>query len=144
MNFKNNVEKKIEKLTSDLSSEELVPIIQKLTTDYYISYFEGNPEKANNISELLNTLASNNDSYNIKCYINYCLLASVNSLISKTNDAELLTPFEISLVEKKSELLKKLERPLPELEPEPYEMDNEIFDVLGKAFERRNKEKEPE
>ena len=77
MDLKNNIEKNIEELTSDLSTEELVPMIKKLTEEYYISFFNGNVEGTKNIAELLNKLASNNDSYNIKCYVNYCLLSSI-------------------------------------------------------------------
>jgi len=96
MNLEKDIEKNIEELTSNLSSEELVPMIKKLTKEYYISFFNGNAEGTKTIAELLNKLASNNDSYNIKCYINYSLLTSINSLIAKNMDSDLLA-FEVEL-----------------------------------------------
>ena len=107
MNLENSIEKNIEDLTSDLSSEELVPMIKKLTKEYYIQYFKGNIEGTKNIVELLNILASNNDSYNIKCYINYSLLTSINSLIAENMDSDLLA-FEVSLNEEKPEAVVNL------------------------------------
>ena len=107
MNLEKDIEKNIEELTSDLSSEELVLIINKLTKEYYISFFNGNIEGTKNIAELLNRLASNNDSYNIKCYINYSLLASINGLISKDIDSDLLA-FEVDLNEVKPETVVNL------------------------------------
>lgn len=96
MNLEKDIEKNIEELTSNLSSEELFPMIKKLTKEYYISFFNGNAEGTKTIAELLNKLASNNDSYNIKCYINYSLLTSINSLIAKNMDSDLLA-FEVEL-----------------------------------------------
>jgi len=107
MNLEKDIEKNIEELTSNLSSEELVLIINKLTKEYYISFFNGNTEGTKNIAELLNRLASNNDSYNIKCYINYSLLASINGLISKDIDSDLLA-FEVDLNEVKPETVVNL------------------------------------
>ena len=107
MDLKNNIEKNIEELTSDLSTEELVPMIKKLTEEYYISFFNGNIEGTKNIAELLNKLASNNDSYNIKCYVNYFLLSSINHLITKDNDLDLLT-FDVALTEGSSKAVVNL------------------------------------
>lgn len=107
MNLKNSIERNIEELTSGLSSEELVPMIKKLTEEYYISFFNGNTEGTKNIAGLLNKLASNNDSYNVKCFINYCLLDSINSLIAEDNDSGLLA-FEVGLTEVKSEVVVNL------------------------------------
>ena len=103
MDLKKNIEKNIEDLTSDLSSEELVPMIRKLTKEYYISYFNGNAEGTKNIAELLTKLASNNSSYNTECYINYCLLTSINSLIAENMDSDLLA-FEVDLTKDISEV----------------------------------------
>ena len=118
MNLKKDIEKNIEELTSDLSSEELVPMINKLTKEYYISYFNGNAEGTKNIAELLNRLATNNDSYNIKCYINYSLLTSINSLIAENMDSDLLA-FEVDLTKDISEvtvnLLEKVKQKRQEL-----------------------------
>ena len=118
MNLEKDIEKNIEELTSDLSSEELVPMINKLTKEYYISYFNGNAEGTKNIAELLNRLASNNDSYNIKCYINYSLLTSINSLIAENMDSDLLA-FEVDLTKDISEvtvnLLEKVKQKRQEL-----------------------------
>ena len=118
MNLKNNIEKNIEELTSNLTSEELVLMIKKLTKEYYISYFNGNAEGTKTIAELLNKLASNNDSYNIKCYINYSLLTSINSLITEDNDSDLLA-FEVDLTKDISEvtvnLLEKVKQKRQEL-----------------------------
>ena len=107
MNLKNNIERNIEELTSGLSSEELVPMIKKLTEEYYISFFNGNVEGTKNIAGLLNKLASNNDSYNIKCYINFCLLSSINHLITKDNNSELLA-FDVDLNESSSKAVVNL------------------------------------
>ena len=118
MNLKKDIEKNIEELTSDLSSEELVPMIKKLTKEYYISYFNGNAEGTKTIAELLNKLASNNSSYNTECYINYCLLASINSLIAENMDSDLLA-FEVALTKDISEvtvnLLEKVKQKRQEL-----------------------------
>ena len=118
MNLEKDIEKNIEELTSDLSSEELVPMINKLTKEYYISYFNGNAEGTKTIAELLNRLASNNDSYNIKCYINYSLLTSINSLITKDIDSDLLA-FDVDLTKDISEvtvnLLEKVKQKRQEL-----------------------------
>ena len=118
MNLEKDIEKNIEELTSDLSSEELVPMIRKLTKEYYVSYFNGNAEGTKTIAELLNKLASNNDSYNIKCYINYSLLTSINSLIAKNMDSDLLA-FEVGLTNVSSKatvnLLEKMKQKRQEL-----------------------------
>lgn len=118
MNLKKDIERNIEELTSDLSSEELVPMIKKLTEDYYISFVNGNAEETKNIAELLTTLASNNDSYNIKCYINYNLLTSINNLLAKDKDSDLLA-FEVGLTNVSSKatvnLLEKVKQKRQEL-----------------------------
>ena len=118
MNLKKDIEKNIEELTSDLSSEELVPMIRKLTKEYYVSYFNGNAEGTKTIAELLTKLASNNSSYNTECYINYCLLASINSLIAEDNNSDLLA-FEVGLTNVSSKatvnLLEKMKQKRQEL-----------------------------
>ena len=78
-------------------------MIQKLTKEYYISYFNGNAEGTKNIAELLTKLASNNSSYNTECYINYCLLTSINSLIAENMDSDLLA-FEVDSTKDISEV----------------------------------------
>lgn len=100
MDLKRQLEKQLEETISDLSSEELIKLIHELTKAYYDSYFKDNAEVTNSIVEALNRLASKyGSSYNIKCYINYSLLLSLNNMIAEASEDILLAPFEVDLKE---------------------------------------------
>lgn len=98
MDLKRQLERQLEETISDLSSEELIKLIHELTKAYYDSYFKDNAEVTNSIVEALNRIASKyGSSYNIKCYINYSLLLSLNNKIAEASEDILLAPFEIDL-----------------------------------------------
>ena len=104
------LKKKLDNILNDLEPEELEQLIQKLTKEYYLSYFSNNAvvneATFNNLEKLVNTYSA---KFNVESYINYCLLLAVNSILVKYvhNDIN-LKPFDITLANNESEVVVNL------------------------------------
>lgn len=129
-----DLEKKLEKIIQDLNPEELKQLIQKLTEDYYLSYFSNNVDVNEAVYFNLKRIAKQySEDFNVKEYINYCLLLAVNKFLVKyvPNDVK-LKAVEVDLVKKEvntevysrytpEEKLKKIEELKKRMEKMEYD-----------------------
>ena len=118
------LEKKVDILLNDLEPEELKKLIQKLTEEYYSSYFSNKPVVNEVTFNNLNKLVENYSSkFDVEAYINYCFLLAVNGFLEKyVNEDITLKPFKVDLVKTESdvivnrlEIVKQKRRELKEL-----------------------------
>ena len=118
------LEKKVDILLNDLEPEELKKLIQKLTEEYYSSYFSNkavvNEVTFNNLNKLVENYSS---KFDVEAYINYCFLLAVNGFLEKYVHKDItLKPFKVDLVKTESdvivnrlEIVKQKRRELKEL-----------------------------
>ena len=118
------LEKKVDILLNDLEPEELKKLIQKLTEEYYSSYFSNkavvNEVTFNNLNKLVENYSS---KFDVEAYINYCFLLAVNVFLEKYVNKDItLKPFKVDLVKTESdvivnrlEIVKQKRRELKEL-----------------------------
>lgn len=118
------LEKKVDILLNDLEPEELKKLIQKLTEEYYSSYFSNKPVVNEVTFNNLNKLVENYSSkFDVEAYINYCFLLAVNVFLEKYVHKDItLKPFKVDLVKTESdvivnrlEIVKQKRRELKEL-----------------------------
>lgn len=118
------LEKKVDILLNDLEPEELKKLIQKLTEEYYSSYFSNKPVVNEVTFNNLNKLVENYSSkFDVEAYINYCFLLAVNVFLEKYVNKDItLKPFKVDLVKTESdvivnrlEIVKQKRRELKEL-----------------------------
>lgn len=99
MNLEKLERKRID-IISDFSEEELVNYVQQLTGKYYSSYLNNDVEAFNNTVNYLKEIISiyEFDYPNLIHYINYCLVESINTLLSGTitSDIELVPIVEMN------------------------------------------------
>ena len=129
------LEYKQKELLKNLSLEELEGFIRKLAKDVFIAYLTNETTSFNAKVMYLKELASvyENEYPNINNYINFCLLVAINDRLKEQlnlttdlviNDVDLEATIE-------NDILKKLERPLPELEEEElYKRDLKLMKDL--------------
>ena len=101
--IENELNKKLDIILNDLEPDELKQVIQKLTNDYYLSYFNSDPIVNESIFNNLKKLISfYSGDFNVESYINYCLLLAVNSFLTNNVDNDIiLKSFEVDLVNNK-------------------------------------------
>lgn len=133
------LEKELDNILNDLEPTELEKVIQKLTEEYYFSYFSKNKSvneaSFKNLKKLVETYSS---KFNVESYINYCLLLAVNGLLEKYVHNEInLKPLKVDLANKESDVtvnllekIKEKRRELRELE-ESNKKDVPEEDVEG-------------
>ena len=74
----NYLDMKVERLVNKLDKEELINLIDKFTNEYYISCFNKEPVKVEQINRFLNELSSDPEYNN---YINYSLIKAFNKVL---------------------------------------------------------------
>lgn len=86
----NQLEKKYHELLINLSEEELKQYIQVLARNYYISFLSNDLELYNNTFKQLEEVNSiyRSKYSNFNNYINFCLLAAVNSILNENITSE--------------------------------------------------------
>ena len=101
------LEKKVDILLNDLEPEELKKLIQKLTEEYYSSYFSNKPVVNEVTFNNLNKLVENYSSkFDVEAYINYCFLLAVNDFLEKHIHKDItLKPFKVDLVKTESDVI---------------------------------------
>ena len=108
--LKRKLEKELDNILNDLEPNELEKLIQKLTKEYYSSYFSNNKtvneSSFNNLKKLVETYSS---KFNVEYYINYCLLLAVNSFLEKYVHNEIkLKPLKVDLINEESTVVVNL------------------------------------
>ncbi len=100
------IEKELDNILNDLEPNELEKLIQKLTEEYYFSYFSNNKSVNEASFKNLKKLAENYSSkFNVESYINYCLLLAVNGLLEKYVHNEIkLKPLQVDLIKEESDV----------------------------------------
>lgn len=94
------MELKRKEIINNLSEEELIKYIQSLTDSFYISFFNNDKEKYENIKEyLLELISIYGTKYNIGNFINYNLIKSINSILKENivSDIDLKTIYDVNL-----------------------------------------------
>lgn len=84
------LEKKYHELLTNLTEEELKQYIKSLARNYYISFLSNDVELFNNTFKQLEEVNSvyRSKYSNFNNYINFCLLAAVNSILNENITSE--------------------------------------------------------
>ena len=81
----NKLEYKRKELITDFSKEELKQYLEVLTNNYYYSFINNDYKQYNNtVKELEEVISIFTNKYSdIKHYINFCLLATINKILNE-------------------------------------------------------------
>lgn len=122
------MELKRKELINNLSEEELINYIQTLTDSFYISFFNNDKEKHENIKKyLLELISIYETKYNIVNFINSNLIKSINTILKENivSNIDLKTIYDVNL-SKNTKRLMTLEEEEKEIKEYLKELNKEM------------------
>jgi hypothetical protein len=123
-NIKKRVYDEKQDMIANMDEDDLKDFIHKSCRNYYVDFINDNVKDFNATASILEYIKNNAEYNNVSNFINYSMIIAVNTLLNSLMDRkmELMMPDMVDITAekgyKKSDLLKKLERPLPELQDE--------------------------